>query len=250
MMTERQLIERFLKLQEHPELMNDEQLQQALDDPEMRELVEQVALVKRTFKNEELQERVCDIDEEWRKFAVKHFDEGNATRTDMPSSMSQSVNGDSSQNKNHQLRKIAASFIGLLVVSSIAFAAIQIVRHHGGGDLKSPTQEMRISNPHQQTAPSDTDEPDTTITMAQDAILQPVVFDNVRLDEMLPQIASYYHTEVSFQNETARELRFHFVWKHEDGLKHAIEKLNRFESLSVRLEEGDGEHQSTKIIVE
>ena len=50
MMTERQLIERFLKLQEHPELMDDEQLQQALDDPEMRELVEQVALVKRTFK--------------------------------------------------------------------------------------------------------------------------------------------------------------------------------------------------------
>ena len=44
-MTERQLIERFLKLQEHPELMNDEQLQQALDAPEMRELVEQVALV-------------------------------------------------------------------------------------------------------------------------------------------------------------------------------------------------------------
>ena len=171
-------------------------------------------------------------------------------RTDMSSSMSQSVNGDSSQNKNHRLRKIAASFIGLLVVSSIAFAAIQIVRHHGRGDLKSPTQEMRISNPHQQTAPTDTDEPDTTITMAQDAILQPVVFDNVRLDEMLPQIASYYHTEVSFQNETARELRFHFVWKHEDGLKHTIEKLNRFESLSVRLEEGDGEHQSTKIIVE
>ena len=77
-----------------------------------------------------------------------------------------------------------------------------------------------------------------------------VVLDNVRLDEMLPRIASFYHTEVMFQNEAARELRFHFVWKHKDGLEHAIEKLNRFESLTIRLEEGGGENQSTKIIVE
>ena len=45
------------------------------------------------------------------------------------------------------------------------------------------------------------------------------------------------------RSEETRQLRFHFVWKREDGLDHAIEKLNRFESLNVRLEEG-------KIIVE
>jgi len=54
---------------------------------------------------------------------------------------------------------------------------------------------------------------------------------------MLTEIASYYDTEVSFRSEEARQLRFHFVWKREDGLGHAIEKLNRFESLNVRLDE-------------
>ena len=82
------------------------------------------------------------------------------------------------------------------------------------------------------------------------AVSEPIVFDNVSLDEMLSQIAAYYQAEVSFQNESARQLRFYFVWKREDGLEHAIDKLNRFESLSLRLEEKNGEHLSSKIIVE
>ena len=65
----------------------------------------------------------------------------------------------------------------------------------------------------------------------------------VQLEKMLTEIAAYYHVEVSFLNDDARQLRFHFVWKREDGLRHTIEKLNRFESLSVRLGEN-------KIIVE
>ena len=201
--------------------MTDEQLQQALNDPQMRELVEQMAFAKRAFKNEELKTVEPDVEGEWEKFAAKNFDEGNETQHGYP------------------FKKMAASFIGVLLVSGMAFAAIHIVRHFVGGDLKSPTQEVRISNSSQPSPalPTDTVKTDTTATM------QPVVFDNVPLEKMLPEIASYYDTEVSFRSEEARQLRFHFVWKREDGLGHAIEKLNRFESLNVRLEEG-------KIIVE
>ena len=51
--------------------MTDEQLQQALDDPQMRELVEQMAFAKRTFKNEELLAVEPDVEGEWEKFAAK-----------------------------------------------------------------------------------------------------------------------------------------------------------------------------------
>ena len=232
MMTERQLIERLLELQEHPELVSDEQLRQALNDPKMLELVEQVAFAKRAFKDEELQEQECDIEEEWSKFANEHYDEESDAKYNNLFS-------------NTQFRKIAASFVGLLVASGIAFAAIHFVRlnNHAGKDLKSQTQETQISNTHQQMMPTDTAKTDTISMTAQDSILEPIVFDNVRLDEMLPQIATYYHTEVDFQNEAARELRFHFIWKHENGIEHTIEKLNRFESLSLRYEQN-------KIIVE
>ena len=208
--------------------MTDEQLQQALDDPQMRELVEQMAFAKRAFKNEELQAEELDVEGEWEKFAADHYGEEDGEGA-----------GFTLFTHHSSLQKMAASFIGVLLVSGIAFAAIRIVRHVVGGDLKSPTQEVRISNPPQPLSPlpADTVKTDTTTTV------EPVVFDNVPLEKMLMEIAAYYHVEVSFLNDDARHLRFHFVWKREDGLGHAIEKLNRFESLTVRLDEN-------KIIVE
>ena len=199
--------------------MTDEQLQQALNDPQMRELVEQMAFAKRAFKDEELQAVEPDVGGEWEKFAAKNFDEGNETQHGYP------------------FKKIAASFIGVLLVSGMAFAAIHIVRMVNNKKAETVKVEQPASNKPSTALPTDTVKTDTTATM------QPVVFDNVPLEKMLPEIAAYYHVEVSFLNDDARQLRFHFVWKREDGLGHAIEKLNRFESLNVRLEEG-------KIIVE
>ena len=219
MKTDRQLIERLLELQEHPEQVTDEQLQQALDDPQMRELVEQMAFAKRAFKDEELQAVEPDVEGEWEKFAAKNFDEGNETQHVYP------------------FKKMAASFIGVLLVSGMAFAAIHIVRMVSSQKAETVQVKHPTSYKPSTALPADTVKTETATTV------QPVVFDNVPLENMLTEIAAYYHAEVSFLNDDARQLRFHFVWKREDGLRHAIEKLNRFESLTVRLDEN-------KIIVE
>ena len=50
MMTEEKRIEWLLELQEHPEQLTDEQLQQILADDEMRQLVQQLGFAKRAFK--------------------------------------------------------------------------------------------------------------------------------------------------------------------------------------------------------
>lgn len=199
--------------------MTDEQLQQALDDPQMRELVEQMAFAKRTFKDEELQAVEPDVEGEWEKFAAKNFDEGNETQHVYP------------------FKKMAASFIGVLLVSGMAFAAIHIVRMVSSQKAETVQVKHPTSYKPSTALPADTVKTETATTV------QPVVFDNVPLENMLTEIAAYYHAEVSFLNDDARQLRFHFVWKREDGLGHAIEKLNRFESLTVRLDEN-------KIIVE
>ena len=209
--------------------MTDEQLQQALDDPQMRELVEQMAFAKRAFKNEGLQAEELDVEVEWEKFAAKrsalplcsakNFDEGNETQHVYP------------------FKKMAASFIGVLLVSGMAFAAIHIVRMVSSQKAETVQVKHTTSYKPSTALPADTVKTDTMTTM------ESVVFDNVPLEKMLTEIAAYYHAEVSFLNDDARQLRFHFVWKREDGLGHAIEKLNRFESLTVRLDEN-------KIIVE
>ena len=135
--------------------------------------------------------------------------------------------------------KVAASIIGILFTAGVAFSAIHIVRHFVGGDLKSPTQEVRISNSSQPSLvlPTDTVKTDTTTNA------KPIVFDNVALDKMLPQIAAYYNKEVEFKNTDARQLRFYFVWKQDETLDVVLHRLNLFESITVEL-------KSDKIVVE
>ena len=135
--------------------------------------------------------------------------------------------------------KVAASIIGILFTAGVAFAAIHIVRYFVGEDVKSPTQEVRISNSSQPSPalPTDTIKTDTTTST------KPIVFDNVALDKMLPQIAAYYNKEVEFQNEDARQFRFYFVWKQDETLDVVLHRLNLFESITVEL-------KSDKIVVE
>lgn len=231
MKTERQQTERFLQMQDHPEQVTDEQLLQALSDPQMRELVGQMAFAKRAFKNKELQETEPDVEEEWVRFVTKNHCEGNHTE---PNSSLFTLRS--------SFQKIAASFIGLLFISGIAFAAIHIARHYRQQETLQVADTTAVPNSslstHHPSQPKDT------------TAMQPVVFDNAPLERMLPEIAAYYHAEASFLNDDARQLRFHFVWKRDDGLVRTIKKLNRFESVSIRLDEGDGEHTATKIIVE
>ena len=74
-MTEEKRIEWLLKLQEHPEQLTDEQLQQILADDEMRQLVKQLGFAKRAFKHDALKNDTPDVEGEWEKFAASHSEE-------------------------------------------------------------------------------------------------------------------------------------------------------------------------------
>ena len=200
MMTDEQLIAKFLELQDQQEQMTDEQVQQALDDQQMRELAEQMAFAKRAFKNEEVQNETPPVDEEWAKFADSHFERQNARR---------------------RLFKVAASFIGILMVSGITLAAISIVRSSDTPEAKTQGTEQTISAKSVSEISSDT------------ISIEPRVFDNVTLDKMLTEIAAAYHVSAEFRNKDARQLRFHFVWKREDNLERTVEKLNTFEAVDI-----------------
>ena len=224
----------LLSMQEHPEQYTDEQLLQMLaDDPELAEQLEQLALTKQTFVKHEADEEAVPVDEEWQKFAAEHAEELEALEKDEPRTAT------ITRLMGILPYKVAASIIGILFTAGVAFAAIHIVRHFVGEDVKSPTQEVQIPNSSQPSPalPTDTVKTDTTTTT------KPIVFDNVSLDKMLPQIASYYNKEVEFQNTDARQFRFYFVWKQDETLDVVLHRLNLFESITVEL-------KSDKIVVE
>ena len=194
---------------------------------------ELLALTKQAFVKREVEKESVPVDEEWEKFAAEHADELEALEKDEPRTAT------ITRLMGILPYKVAASIIGILFTAGVAFAAIHIVRHFVGEDVKSPTQEVQIPNSSQPSPAlsADTVKTDTT------ANAKPIVFDNVALDKMLPQIAAYYNKEVEFQNTDARQLRFYFVWKQDETLDVVLHRLNLFESITVEL-------KSDKIVVE
>ena len=207
--------------------------QQDKIDQLVAEKQELLALTKRAFVKREVEKESVPVDEEWEKFAAEHADELDALEKDEPRTAT------ITRLMGILPYKVAASIIGILFTAGVAFAAIHIVRHFVGEDVKSPTQEVRISNSSQPSPalPTDTIKTDTTTST------KPIVFDNVALDKMLPQIAAYYHKGVDFQNADARQLRFYFVWKQNETLEVVLHRLNLFESITIELKDN-------KIVVE
>ena len=246
MMTEEKRIEWLLELQEHPEQLTDEQLQQILADDEMCQLVQQLGFAKRAFKHDALKNDTPDVEGEWEKFAANHANElTNAARAEgklvctMPckeeEDESQLVALDEEKPKSHFhidlfSHKIAASFIGVLLASGIAFAAIQVVRNISTPKPQQPTTEQTTDINPVAPLPADTVQADTIP-------VEPYVFNNVPLDSMLTAIAAAHRVQVEIENEAARQLRFHFVWKREDSLDRVVEKLNTFEAVNVGMED-------------
>ena len=108
----------LLDAQEHPEQFTDEALRQMQDDPEIRVLMEATAQGKRALMKQQPKASQEAIDAAWHDFEAKHF----------PKAAKVSI-----------LHKVAASVIGLLFISGIAFAAIHIIF----GEILSITTEKR-----------------------------------------------------------------------------------------------------------
>ena len=64
---------------------------------------------------------------------------------------------------------------------------------------------------------------------------QPIIYDNIPLEKMLPEIATHYDAKVTFVNDEARQLRFRFVWNPQKGIDQVVSDLNQFERLTVTL---------------
>ena len=152
-------------------------------------------------------DQLPDVDEAWQQFARQHI---------------------SSVRPMHTWGKVAAMIIGILTLSGIAFAAVHIVRQAQ----------------HEERPVTEVEKLQSAVTVSQalptDTIVKsgPVVFDNVTLDSIAKNIATYHHLDMDFQNNQAYQLRFYFVWNQEDSLQEVIEKLNMFEQVDLAVEDG------------
>ena len=198
-------IQLLLDMQEHPEQFSEQALQTMLDDPEVRELMEATAQLKQAMMSNE--NDVNNVDAEWQRFVQTHLTE---------------------QKQERSWLKIAATFIGILMMSGIAFAAIHIIRHvsNAGGEPQKPIQETTIANPHQ--LPED--------TLKTDSIPPKVVrYDEATLEQILTDMADYYGLTLNWKSEDAKTLRLFYVWNRQLSASESTKQLNNFERFHLEL---------------
>ena len=191
----------LLDMHEHPENYTDEQLATMLDD----EMQEQLAISKRAMTD--IPEP--DVDAEWQRFEQAHFAPAN----------------------NRRWLKVAAMIAGVLMLSAFTYAAIHAVSHHTVDIVKEPTEKVTA-----EPQPESTVGPRLGVADSATMAVEPIVFDNQPLDQMLEKIAPHYGMQVEFRNEDARALRFYFVWQPDEDLDATLERLNLFESVNISKE--------------
>lgn len=198
-------IQLLLDMQEHPEQFSEQALQTMLDDPEVRELMEATAQLKQAMISDE--NNVNDVDTEWKRFAQTHLTEQKPERSWL---------------------KIAATFIGILMMSGIAFAAIHIIRNfsNAGIEPQKTIQETTIANPHQ--LPADTIKTDTIPSMV-------VRYDEATLEQILTDMVDYYGLTLNWKSEEAKTLRLFYIWNKQQSAVKAIRSMNSFERIRLEL---------------
>jgi len=123
--------------------------------------------------------------------------------------------------------KIAAMFIGVLMLSGIAYAAI----NHFIMVEEKPKVAMTERKP-------DIKKMEKTYGVEMTPTKKaPVIFNNVELQQIMQYVADGYGVKVEFKNKAARTIRFYLQWEADNTLQEIIDKINHFEKVRLTLNE-------------
>lgn len=192
-------IERLLDMTEHPEHYSEEEMQEIFADKETREYYDLIIKTDDAYTK-------CpdvDVDKALQEFETKH-------------------------SRHFPLAKIAAIFIGILLVSGITYAAIVINRSSSNkqSGRKAQIEQVMADKPAKSINAETTD---TTTTQKEQ------LFDNVELQTILDDISSYYKLKVIYHSDKSRHLRLHFYWDKTKDAETIVESLNHFENVNMTL---------------
>jgi len=194
----------LLQMMDQPQHYTAEEWQEILADEDCRELYTLMSKTQGAIDAARAEQEVTDdmIDAEWQRLS----DEKQEARSEQ-----------------YSLHKFAAMFVGILMLSGIAFAAIQSL-------IPSPSPKDEGSS---YTQTQDTVVKHSASPSAGKRSGEAHIYDNVPLGEIFEELSAYYHVNVVYQNDDAPRLRLFYQWKPEYPLEKVVEMLNNFEWIQI-----------------
>ena len=169
-------------------------------------------LLKQMYAEETLHDDEIDtsdiIDEEWTKFEATHF--GGEKRK---------VKSD-----RFSFLKIAAMFIGVLMLGGIAFATIHIIS--SGSQKADEVQTVATENAQRSTL-------DSQLSAQDSALYKPIVYESAELVTILDDIATFYEVEPVYKKEGTKHIRLYFTWDKKRSIDEIIDTFNKFERINI-----------------
>ena len=196
--------ERIIDLVEHPDRYTETDIEQLLSDEDSRKLYQTIMETREAFI---LDDAKCKMQN------AKLYSAEESSKFKVQSSKS----------------KAAAIIVGLLVVSGIALAAVNII---------SQQQPKATQQTEQAVKPVAVAQKDTIKRKV--AVKKPDVhetYTDVALSQILQDIAGYYGCTVSYNNEDVKQLRLYFEWDSRKPLEQVLRDLNQFESVNLTLKD-------------
>lgn len=202
-------IRQLLEMLDHPESYSEQEIHDLIHrDEETLQTYRLMVGAKYACRHRHDNQEV-DVDSAWQDFSKKFKERKEELAQPEPTP------------RGSRFSKVAASIIGIVLVSGIAFAAYQMTW------TVQSTESALVGSQAKDVAVKEVQVVDT------DSVPQPVVYDNVPLEKMLPEIAEHYGVTVTFANAEVGQLRFRFVWNPQTGLEQVLSDLNQFERINV-----------------
>lgn len=207
-------ITQVIDMVEHPERYSESQISAFLQDEECRQTYLTMMEMRMAF-DKEATDKNMKIGEEWQKFADKHPQAHPQTHL-------------------ASWQKIAASLVGVLMLSGIAFAAIHTFSSHRQPEnvAVSDTTKLKVDASRDTISMVGNQEKNT---VAKKEMVHKT-FDDVTLANMLGEMARYYGVKVVFRNEKAKQLRFYYEWNSENSLQQVVDELNNSQQMNISLD--------------
>ena len=122
---------------------------------------------------------------------------------------------------NRSILKIAASFIGILLLSGIAVAAILHTTKPEQLVTDTTKTEVRVYN--EATPAASVQKPHI------------VIFEDTELQQIVDSLAIYYKVKPCYHRDSARKLRLYYEWDQHNSIAEIANLLNNFEQVSISL---------------
>lgn len=205
----------FLDMQENPDKYSEDELQTMLDDPDMQADMECFGLLNNAaWSNADLHKDDTLKDEsiaaEWQKFS------GERKKAARPA-------------LGIRLLRVAAVFVGCLLVMGMAYAAVRIIVQ------RKPAQTAETTVTATAIA-KDTVKNDTTVRDKAAELSDSIVkFNDTELEKVITTMAQHYGVKTEFKSEKAKHVHLFFIWNRRTSLADVLEVLNGYDRISVTL---------------